>query len=88
MTTDTAIELCRSATLLALTLCGPPLLVALALGLVIGLVQAMTQLQDQSLTFAPKLAGLTCVVLLLLPWGLGLLTEYSIDLIRRIPDTF
>ncbi len=88
MTTDTAIELCRSAALLALTLCGPPLLVALTLGLVIGLVQAMTQLQDQSLTFAPKLVGLTCVVLLLLPWGLGLLTEYSIDLIRRIPDTF
>lgn len=88
MTTDTAVELCRSAMLLALTLCGPPLLVALALGLVIGLVQAMTQLQDQSLTFAPKLVALTCVVLLLLPWGLGLLTEYSIDLIRHIPESF
>ena len=87
MTTDTAIELCRSAALLALMVCGPALLVAMAVGLVIGLVQALTQLQDQSLTFVPKLIALTFVILLLLPWGLGLLTEYATDLIRRIPDT-
>jgi flagellar biosynthesis protein FliQ len=86
MTTDTAIELCRSAALLALMLCGPALLVAMAIGLVIGLVQALTQLQDPSLTFVPKLIALTFVILLLLPWGLGLLTEYATDLIRRIPD--
>ena len=87
MTVDTAIELCRSAALLSLMLCGPVLLAALAVGLVIGLAQALTQLQDQSLTFVPKLIALTLVLLLLLPWGLSLLTEYATELIRGIPGT-
>ncbi len=87
MTTDTAIELCRSAALLALVLSGPVLLAALAVGLVLGLLQALTQVQDQSLTFVPRLIVLTLVGLLLLPWGLSLLTEYAADLIRGIPGT-
>ena len=87
MTVDTAIELCRSAALLSLMLCGPVLLAALAVGLVVGLAQALTQLQDPSLTFVPKLIALTLVLLLLLPWGLSLLTEYATELIRGIPGT-
>ena len=87
MTADTAIELCRSATLLALMLCGPVLLAALAVGLVMGLLQGLTQVQDSSLTFVPRLIALTLVLLLLLPWGLSLLTEYAVDLIRGIPST-
>ena len=87
MTTDTAIELCRSAALLALVLSGPVLLAALAVGLVLGLLQALTQVQDQSLTFVPRLIVLTLIGLLLLPWGLSLLTEYAADLIRGIPGT-
>ena len=87
MTTDTAIVLCRSAALLALVLSGPVLLAALAVGLVLGLLQALTQVQDQSLTFVPRLIVLTLVGLLLLPWGLSLLTEYAADLIRGIPGT-
>jgi flagellar biosynthetic protein FliQ len=85
MTTDTAIELCRSAAMLALVLSGPVLLAALAVGLILGLLQGLTQIQDQSLAFVPRLLALTLVLLLLLPWGLGLLTEYASDLIRGIP---
>jgi flagellar biosynthesis protein FliQ len=88
VTIDAILELCRNALFLALTLCGPPILVALVIGLLVGLIQAATQLNDPSLSFAPKLAAITGVVLFLLPWGLGLLTEFSIDLIRGIPDTF
>lgn len=87
MTADTALELCRSATLLALVLCGPALLAALAVGLVTGLLQGLTQIQDQSLTFVPRLIVLSLVLLLLMPWGLSLLTEYAADLIRGIPGT-
>ena len=87
MTADTAIELCRSAALLSLLLSGPVLLAALAIGLVMGLLQALTQVQDQSLTFVPRFIALTVVLLLLLPWGLSLLTEYAADLIRGIPRT-
>ena len=87
MTTDTAIELFRNAAMLALVLCGPLLLAALAVGLVMGLIQALTQVQDPSLTFVPRLLALTLVLLLLLPWGLSLLTEYAADLIRGIPHS-
>lgn len=87
MTTDTAIELCRSAVLLALMLCSPLLLVAVAIGLVMGLLQGLTQIQDASLTFVPRLIALALVVVLLLPWGLSLLTGYAGDLIRGIPGT-
>jgi flagellar biosynthetic protein FliQ len=87
MTTDTAIELCRSAALLALVLGGPVLLASLAVGLIMGLLQGLTQVQDQSLTFVPRLIALTLVLLLLMPWGLSLLTEYAADLIRDIPGS-
>ena len=87
MTTDTALELCRSAVLLALLLSGPLLLVAVAVGLTMGLLQALTQVQDPSLTFVPRLFALAFVVVLLLPWGLSLLTDYAGDLIRNIPGT-
>ncbi|MFO1041410.1 MAG: flagellar biosynthetic protein FliQ [Planctomycetaceae bacterium] len=87
MTTDAAIELCRTAVLLALMLCSPLLLVAVAISLVMGLLQGLTQIQDASLTFVPRLIALALVVVLLLPWGLSLLTEYAGDLIRGIPGT-
>ena len=87
MTTDAAIELCRSAVLLTLMLCSPLLLVAVAISLVMGLLQGLTQIQDASLTFVPRLIALALVVVLLLPWGLSLLTEYAGDLIRGIPGT-
>ena len=87
MTSDIGIELCRSAALHALMLCGPILLAALAIGLIVGLMQSLTQIQDQSLTFVPKLIALTFLILLLLPWGLNLLTNFAVDLIRGIPGT-
>ena len=61
------------------------LLAALAIGLVIGLLQTVTQLHDQTLAFVPKLIGVSFVVLYLLPWGLSRMTEYATDLIREIP---
>lgn len=87
MTTDIAIELCRSALWTALTLCGPVMLVALLIGLIIGLGQALTQLQDPSFIFVSKLVTLAFVIVLLLPWGLDLLADYAAQVIRGIPDT-
>ncbi len=85
MTADTAVELCRSGVLLALTIGGPVLLAALAISLAIGLIQAMTQLHDPTLAFVPKMIGISLVVLFLLPWGLSRMAEYASDLIREIP---
>jgi len=87
MTADIAAELCQTAVILALTIAAPVLLAALATGLIVGLLQAMTQLHDQTLTFIPKLIVMALVILFLLPWGLGRLTEYATDLIQGIPGT-
>ena len=87
MTADLAAELCRTAVLLALTIGAPILLAALATSLIVGLFQAMTQLHDQTLTFIPKLIVMSLVILFVLPWGIGRLTEYATDLIRGIPGS-
>lgn len=86
MTTDGAVEFCRSMVLEVLILSGPVVLAALLMGLIIGMLQAMTQLHDQSLTFVPKLAVTSLAILYLLPWGLSRLVEYASDLIRSIPS--
>ena len=87
MNADIAAELFRTAIFFALILIGPVLLAAAATGLIIGFLQAVTQLHDQSLSFVPKLVVMSLVILLLLPWGLGRLSEYATDLIRGIPST-
>lgn len=87
LTTELAAELCRNAVLLALTIGGPLLLAAAATGLIIGILQAVTQLHDQTLSFVPKLIVMSLVILFLLPWGLSQLTEYATNLIRDIPRT-
>jgi flagellar biosynthetic protein FliQ len=85
MTSDKAIELFRAAAVLAMTLSGPALLAVLVVGLIIGLLQTVTQLHEQSLSFIPKMIVLSLVLMFVLPWGLERLSEYAIDLIRGIP---
>ena len=63
------------------------LLAALATGLIVGLLQSITQLHDQTLAFVPKLIVMSLMILFLLPWGLSQLTEYATELIRGIPGT-
>lgn len=88
MTADIAAENCRAAIYLAITIAGPVLLAALAAGLLISFLQAATQMHDHSLNFIPKLVVTAVVILLLLPWGLGRLAEYTTDVIQDIPGMF
>lgn len=62
-----AIELARAALMLVLTIAGPMLIAALIIGVSIGLLQALTQVQEMTLTFVPKLIVLGIVLLLSLP---------------------
>lgn len=87
MTTEQAAELLRSSLWMALQLAGPLLAVCLVLGLVISVFQAATQLADQSLNFIPKLAVLVVSSVVLLPWMLERLSEFSSSLIESIPST-
>ena len=85
MTPGMATELVRNAIAIALTVAAPLLLTALVVGIVVSLIQAITQLQEQTLTFIPKLALLAVVFLATLPWTLARLVEYLVQVFRTLP---
>lgn len=77
MTLDHATELIRQTLVLALLVSAPMLLIGLAVGILVSLVQAVTQIQEQTLTFVPKIAAMVAAAILLMPWIGTRLLEYS-----------
>jgi flagellar biosynthetic protein FliQ len=69
-----------------LRLAGPLLLSALAIGLIVAILQAATSIQEQTLTFVPKLFVILGALALLGGWMFTSLGEYTAELFRRIPD--
>ena len=87
MSIEQAIDLVRQALWMALILSSPILAAGLAVALVAGLLQALTQIQDQTLSFVPKILVMGATLALLLPWLIARLVEYSQCLILEIPRT-
>lgn len=85
MTPDTVIELGRQSMNITVLLAAPLLLAALAAGLLIGMFQAATQIQDMTLSFIPKLVVLVAVLGLTGPWMLRHLLDYTRGLFEMIP---
>jgi flagellar biosynthetic protein FliQ len=83
---DTVVNLATQAMKLALEVAGPMLLVGLVVGLVVSLFQAVTQIQEQSLSFIPKIVGLAVLIVILGPWMLGELVSYTENLYLSIPQ--
>jgi flagellar biosynthetic protein FliQ len=83
---DTVANLAAQAISLALKIAGPLLLVALVIGLLVSVFQAVTQIQEQSLSLIPKIAGVAVVVVLLGPWMLGQIVSYTTALYTAIPS--
>jgi len=80
-----AVDLVRQAVIMALVVAAPLLATALLVGIVVSLVQAVTQLQEQTLTFIPKLLAISLVFALTLPWALTRLVEYLAGVLRSLP---
>lgn len=80
------VDLARNAIMLALLIAGPMLIVALLIGLTVSILQAVTQIQEQTLAFVPKLIGVSVIFLLALPWILQLLVKYTTELFRSLPS--
>ena len=80
-----AVDLIRHAVMLSLMVAAPMLLTAMLVGILVSLVQAVTQLQEQSLTFIPKLAMLSLVFVITLPLALSQLVEYLAGVLRSLP---
>jgi flagellar biosynthetic protein FliQ len=86
MDQNTAVNLATQAMTLAMEVGGPLLLVGLAVGLVVSLFQAVTQIQEQTLTFIPKIVGVALVIVVLGPWMLNQLVSYTQNLFTSIPS--
>jgi flagellar biosynthetic protein FliQ len=86
MNQDTVVNLATQAMTLALKIAGPILLVGLVIGLVVSIFQAVTQIQEQSLSFIPKIVALAVLILILGPWMLDQLVTYAQNLYLSIPQ--
>lgn len=86
MTPNEAIDLVRDAILMSLIVAAPLLLVGMVVGLGIGLIQALTQIQDQTVSTVPKLVAMTIAIIICLPWLTDRMLEYSRNLYREIPQ--
>jgi flagellar biosynthesis protein FliQ len=82
---DTVINLATQAMSLALRVAGPLLLAALVIGVLVSIFQAITQIQEQSLSLIPKIAGVAVVMVVLGPWMLGQVVAYTTALFNEIP---
>lgn len=86
MTPEMVLDVGREALWVIALLSAPLLLSALAVGLIVGMIQAATQIQEMTLTFIPKLIVIALALLISGSWMLGILTDFSITLIKNIPD--
>ena len=85
MTDTQVIQIAREAIFYVLLLSLPVLGVSLAVGLVISILQATTQVQEQSLTFVPKILAVMLVLFISAPWMVRLMVNYTTRLINRLP---
>lgn len=82
---NTALELGRNAFWMALVTSAPILVIGLTVGLMISLFQAVTQLQEQSLTFVPKIAAMTIAATIFIPWIAEQMVSYTRDMLGGLP---
>jgi flagellar biosynthesis protein FliQ len=80
------IDWSREALRMALVLGGPPLLAALAVGLLVGIGQTLTQMHEPVVAFVPRLVAVLLVMLAILPWLLGRWVMFAVALIESIPE--
>jgi len=86
MTPEVVSVIAQDTVLVGVKLIAPILLSSLAVGLLVAMFQAATQINEQTLTFIPKLAMIVIVLMIGGPWMLQVVIDYFQDLIRQIPE--
>jgi flagellar biosynthetic protein FliQ len=86
MNAEFATELLKSLMFEAVTLAAPILLSALLIGLAISIFQSVTSIQEQTLTFVPKALGIVALLVILMPWMLRTLVEFTTAVIQKMPE--
>ncbi len=85
MTYELVVQLARQAMITALLLSGPVLMVALGVGLLVSVLQTMTQVQEQTVAFVLKLFAAGLATFLLLPWLLSVAVDFGSRLVLSLP---
>ncbi|MBN2552940.1 MAG: flagellar biosynthesis protein FliQ [Spirochaetales bacterium] len=86
MSVGFAVDLIRGGALQALMIAAPLLLVGLLVGLIISIFQATTSIQEQTLTFVPKIAAILGALILFGPWIVVSMVQFTLRLFGRIPE--
>jgi len=86
MNTQQVLDIGTGALVVCAKIAGPFLVVVLAIGVVVGLLQSVTQLQEPTLTFVPKLLGAAIVIAVGGNWMLSTLVSYGHELIAGVPN--
>ncbi len=77
MNAEQVFDILREAMIVTLIICGPPMAIGLVVGVIISLVQAMTQIQEMTLTFVPKLIVLFVTMIVFMPFMLASITKFT-----------
>ena len=86
MTPDTVLEIGQQALKVTALLSAPMLLSVLVIGLIVGMFQTVTSIQEMTLSFIPKLIVLALVLAVAGPWMLNLMTDFMLQIFEDIPD--
>jgi len=86
MNPEFAVELLKTMIYQALAIAAPILITAMIIGLCISLFQAVTTINEQTLTFVPKALAVIGILLLLLPWIVRSLVEFTTSVIQKMPQ--
>ena len=86
MNQETAIEMLRSLITVSLTVMTPVILAALVVGVAVSLLQAITSIQEPTLSFAPKLLAVGAVIIVGAPWMIRQLMQFTVFFINKIPE--
>ena len=86
MNPEFAIELLKAMMLNAMAIASPFLVVAMTVGMGVSLFQAVTSIQEQTLTFVPKVLGIVGMMLVLLPWIVRTMIEFTTAMIEKMPQ--
>lgn len=85
MTTEFVIEIVQRATETAVFLSGPVLIFSLVTGLLVSLFQAVTQINEATLTFLPKILAVALALFLFLPWMMSMIVGFTSNILINIP---
>lgn len=86
MNPEAAVEILRSLITMSLTVIGPIAAAAIVVGVIVSLLQAVTSIQEQTLSFAPKLVAIGLLFMFSAPWMLRHLMEFTTYFLSRLPE--